>query len=70
MASKILYQLTSPMHRTLGQAEIDRRRDALAALVAPGTTVAVEPGATSADRASRRRSISAWPKVRCIGLVN
>src|SRR4030095_4132485 len=43
MASKILYQLTSPMHRTLGQAEIDRRRDALSALVAPGTTVAVEP---------------------------
>jgi allantoin racemase len=43
MASRILYQLTSPMHRTLGQAEIDRRRDALAALVAPDTTVAVEP---------------------------
>lgn len=43
MASRILYQLTSPMHRTLGQAEIDRRRDVLSALVSPGTTVSVEP---------------------------
>ena len=31
------------MHRTLGQAEIDRRRETLSALVSPGTTVAVEP---------------------------
>lgn len=43
MASKILYQLTSPMHRTLGQSEIDRRREILSALAAPGTTVSVEP---------------------------
>lgn len=43
MASKILYQLTSPMHRTLGQAEIDRRRDILSAFVAAGTIVSVEP---------------------------
>jgi allantoin racemase len=43
MVSRILYQLTSPMHRTLGQAEIDRRRDILQALVSPGATVAVEP---------------------------
>lgn len=43
MASKILYQLTSPMHRTLGQSEIDRRRDILSTFVAPGTTIAVEP---------------------------
>lgn len=43
MASRILYQLTSPMHRTLGQAEIDRRRDLLSTLVSPGTSVAVEP---------------------------
>lgn len=43
MATRILYQLTSPMHRTLGQGEIDRRREILSALVAPGTTVVVEP---------------------------
>lgn len=41
--TRILYQLTSPMHRTLGQGEIERRREALSAMVAPGTTVAVEP---------------------------
>jgi allantoin racemase len=43
MASKILYQLTSPMHRTLGQSEIGRRREILSRLVAPGTMVSVEP---------------------------
>ncbi len=43
MATSILYQLTSPMHRTLGQGEIDRRRDILSALVSVGTTVSVEP---------------------------
>ncbi|MFZ5780345.1 MAG: aspartate/glutamate racemase family protein [Pseudomonadota bacterium] len=43
MPTRILYQLTSPMHRTLGQGEIDRRREILSTLVAPGTTVAVEP---------------------------
>lgn len=43
MASRILYQLTSPMHRTLGQAEIDRRREILSRLAAPGTMIAVEP---------------------------
>lgn len=43
MTSRILYQLTSPMHRTLGEAEIDRRREMLSALVSAGATVAVEP---------------------------
>lgn len=43
MASRILYQLTSPMHRTLGQSEIDRRRDLLSTLVSPGTSISVEP---------------------------
>jgi allantoin racemase len=43
MTSKILYQLASPMHRTLGQSEIDRRRDILSAFASPGTIVAVEP---------------------------
>jgi allantoin racemase len=42
MTSRILYQLASPMHRTLGQAEIERRRDLLSALVSPGTSVSVE----------------------------
>jgi hypothetical protein len=37
MTSRILYQLTSPMHRTLGQSEIDRRRDILLSFVSPGT---------------------------------
>ena len=43
MKAKILYQLTSPMHRTLGQAEIERRCDALSAIVSPGVSIAVEP---------------------------
>ena len=43
MSAKILYQLTSPMHRTLGQAEIDRRRDLLSAIVSPGVDISVEP---------------------------
>lgn len=43
MATNILYQLTSPMHRTLGQGEIDRRREMLSDFVAAGTTVSVEP---------------------------
>jgi allantoin racemase len=43
MKASILYQLTSPMHRTLGQAEIDRRRDILSAIVSPGVGVSVEP---------------------------
>jgi allantoin racemase len=40
---RILYQLTSPMHRTMGQAEIDRRRAVLVNAAAPGTEVLVEP---------------------------
>jgi allantoin racemase len=43
MTSRILYQLTSPMHRTLGQSEIDRRRDILLSFVSPGTAIEVEP---------------------------
>jgi allantoin racemase len=40
---RILYQLTSPMHRTLGAAEIGRRHAFLAAHAAAGTEIAVEP---------------------------
>lgn len=37
MRPKLLYQLTSPMHRTLGTGEIDRRRVILAAAAADAT---------------------------------
>jgi allantoin racemase len=40
---RILYQLTSPMHRTLGAAEIDRRQGFLAAAAAAGCEVEVLP---------------------------
>jgi allantoin racemase len=43
MSARILYQLTSPMHRTLGHAEIERRRDLLSAIASPGISVVVEP---------------------------
>lgn len=43
MAPKILYQLTSPMHRTVGRPEIDRRLDILSRLVSPGTSVSIAP---------------------------
>jgi allantoin racemase len=43
---RILYQLTSPMDRTLGVAEIARRRQMLQAWADPGTAVAAEPIAT------------------------
>ena len=40
---RVLYQLTSPMHLTLGVQEIARRRAFLAAYAAVGTEVSVEP---------------------------
>jgi allantoin racemase len=40
---RILYQLTSPMHRTLGAVEIARRRDMLKAHASPTTELAAEP---------------------------
>jgi allantoin racemase len=43
---RILYQLTSPMHRTIGQEEVERRRGVLQAYAAAGTEVLVEPTAT------------------------
>lgn len=42
---RILYQLTSPMDRTLGVAEIERRRSVLARAAASGTTVECWPTA-------------------------
>jgi allantoin racemase len=42
---RILYQLTSPMDRTIGPQEVERRRKALQAYAAAGTEVAVEPTA-------------------------
>ena len=43
---RILYQLTSPMDRTLGPAEVERRRRVLQASAASGIEVLVEPTAT------------------------
>ncbi len=43
---RLLYQLTSPMHRTLGVQEIVRRRAFLAARAAAGTELAMEPTET------------------------
>jgi allantoin racemase len=43
---RILYQLTSPMHKTVGEAEVARRQSVLQAAAAPGTEVGVEPTAT------------------------
>src|SRR5438874_502981 len=43
---RILYQLTSPMHRTIGTQEIERRRGVLQSYAAGGTEVQVEPTAT------------------------
>src|SRR5215831_7159406 len=40
---RILYQLTSPMHKTVGPQEIARRQAMLEAFAASGTTVAAEP---------------------------
>ena len=40
---RILYQLTSPMHKTLGAAEVARRQQILAQHAAAGTEVAAEP---------------------------
>ena len=40
---RILYQLTSPMHRTMGQQEIDRRQAFLQSVAAPGFTVEARP---------------------------
>jgi allantoin racemase len=42
---RILYQLTSPMHKTLGEAEVARRQGVLQASAAAGTEVIVEPTA-------------------------
>lgn len=43
---RVLYQLTSPMHQTLGVQEIARRRVFLAAHAAAGTEVSAEPTET------------------------
>ena len=40
---RILYQLTSPMDRTIGTHEVSRRRDVLARHAAPGTDIEVRP---------------------------
>ena len=42
---RILYQLTSPMDRTIGQQEVRRRQSVLQASAAQGTEVLVEPTA-------------------------
>src|SRR5262245_40974060 len=42
---RILYQLTSPMDKTVGPHEVDRRRKVLQAHAAAGTEVMVEPTA-------------------------
>lgn len=43
---RILYQLTSPMDKTIGPQEVHRRQQVLQGYAAPGTTVAAEPTAT------------------------
>jgi allantoin racemase len=43
---RILYQLTSPMHKTMGSAEVARRQGVLQAAAAAGTQVIAEPTAT------------------------
>src|SRR6202047_3101360 len=43
---RILYQLTSPMDRTIGPHEVERRRQVLQESAADATEVAVEPTAT------------------------
>ena len=43
---RILYQLTSPMHKTVGTAEVARRQSVLQANAAAGTEVIAEPTAT------------------------
>ena len=43
---RILYQLTSPMHKTIGPQEVARRQGVLQASAAAGTEVAAEPTAT------------------------
>ncbi len=43
---RILYQLTSPMDRTIGPAEVARRRSVLQKRAAKGTEVLVEPTAS------------------------
>jgi allantoin racemase len=45
MAMRILYQLTSPMHRTIGPQEVARRQDFLARHAAGGTMVEARPTA-------------------------
>jgi allantoin racemase len=40
---RILYQLTSPMDKTIGQHEVERRRGVLQGYAAAGTEVLVEP---------------------------
>ena len=42
---RILYQLTSPMDKTVGPQEVARRQRVLQAYAAAGTEVAVEPTA-------------------------
>jgi allantoin racemase len=42
---RVLYQLTSPMDKTIGPQEVERRRAVLQSYAAPGTEVAVEPTA-------------------------
>jgi allantoin racemase len=43
---RILYQITSPMDRTIGPHEVERRRQVLQAYAAAATDVMVEPTAT------------------------
>src|SRR5262245_16324175 len=43
---RILYQLTSPMHKTVGSAEVARRQGVLQEAAAAGTEVIAEPTAT------------------------
>src|SRR5262249_16658846 len=43
---RILYQLTSPMDKTIGPQEVRRRQQMLQAYAASGTEVAAEPTAT------------------------
>ena len=40
---RLLYQLTSPMHKTLGMAEVARRQQVLQAHAAAGSEVIAEP---------------------------
>ena len=57
MQPRILYQLTSPMHRTLGVEEIARRRAYLSEAASSDVTIDVWPleDGPSCGRVERRR---------------